>query len=790
MQLAFGATNWHYPSDAKGNLPSGFHSFGRLCEKHYMTPSELAPRNPVPSAPGGGWTSDAGAVLKALRRSWALLAAAVIFCVGAALLYSKSQPAIYEASTLVEMNPQPVQPLGEKETAALDMGAGLFFDTQEYYQTEYRIVTSDRVLGAVVRDLSLASDFSFLGYKSPPSAPVGVEIATAALRGRTTVEPVKNSRLFNIKVEDTDPTRARRLSDAIASAFIEQNLQTAITSSSEALVWLTGQLDHVKQELDRDENSLYDFKQKHGLPSTSINEASNMLRVEMQEYDMALTRTRTRKQELLARHKELSQITPENPDEIPSSELLSNAYLQQLRTEYQQLVRDRGALAAEGKGDNHPLVKSLVERIEKTRSALLAEVRKIQAAVALDLSVIENQEAGEAALFEEARRRAVELNMKEIEYHRLDRSREENEKVFELLSNKMKEADLARMMRVNNIRIVDPAEDPGGPVRPRVSVNVGIGMLAGLVLGLGLAWLRDFLDNTLKTPQDIEAYLGVTFLGLLPELTDDGAGKRRSRRRAAYLPASDPNVGHHVELVVHEHPLSGIAEAARSIRTNLMFMNPDRPYRRLLVSSAAPEEGKTTVACSIAIALAQGGQRVCIVDCDLRRPRIHRIFDRAGDAGIMNMIVGEATVDEVAKPTLVQNLWAIPAGPVPPNPADVLHSEKFRKLLDELSERFDRIVIDSPPIAAVTDSAVMSTLVDGTVFVVRASKTSKQLARQGLRILQDVDSGIVGAVLNAVDLSNREYGYYHYYYYKRYGYKPITVRSDDAEPSERPPAPN
>jgi capsular exopolysaccharide synthesis family protein len=745
---------------------------------------------PVQSGLAGGWSSDAAAVLKALRRSWPLIVACMILCAGAELLKSKTEPPIYEASTLLEITPQPVQPLSDKESAALDMGAGLYWDTQEYYQTEYQIVTSDQVLSAAVRDLSLASDFDFLGLKSAPTTPASIDTATAALRGRTSVDPVKNSRLFHIKVEDTDPKRARRLSDGLAAAFIDQNLQTAITSSSEAVVWLTGQLDHVKQVLDRNENALHDFKQQNDLPSTSINEASNMLRLEMQEYDMALARTRTRKQELLARNTELLKISPENPDDVPSSEVFSNALLQQLRTEYQQLIRERASLTGEGKGENHPLLKSLEARIEKTRTALLAEVRKVQAAVALDLAVIQHQEAGDAALFEESRRRAVELNMKEIEYHRLDRTREENEKLFELLTNKVKEADLARMMRVNNIRIVDRAKDPGGPVRPRILVNVSIGALAGLILGLGLMWLRELLDNSVKTPQDLEERLGVTFLGLLPEMADEASGKSRRRRRARVSPptAATP-AAHHVELVVHEHPLSGLAEAARSIRTNLTFMNPDRPFRRLLVSSAAPMEGKTTVACSIAIALAQGGQRVCILDCDLRRPRIHRIFDRTGDAGVTNVIVGEATVDEVAKPTFVQNLWAIPAGPVPPNPADMLHSDRFRKFLEELSERFDRVVIDSPPIAAVTDSAVLSTLADGTVFVVRAFKTSRQLARQGLRILRDVDARVVGAVLNAVDLSNREYGYYHYYYYKRDGYQPLT-RGDDDRPSHRaPPVP-
>jgi succinoglycan biosynthesis transport protein ExoP len=756
-----------------------------------MTSSEATFPRQAPPVSSGGWSTDATAVLKALRRNWPLMVACMILCAGVALLKSRSQAPVFEASTLCEIAPQPVQPLGDKEGASLDMGAGVYWDTQEYYQTQYQIVTSDRVLGAVVRDFSLTSDYTFLGLKSAPSEPVSVEALTDILRSRTTVDPVKSSRLFHIKVEDTDPSRARRLSDAIARAFIDQNLQTAINSSSEAVIWLTGQLDHVRSDLDRNENALYDFKQKNDLPSTSINEASNSLRLEMQDYDSALTHTRTRKQELLARHTELSKITADNPDDVASSELLSNAYLTGLRGQHQQLVKDRSALIAEGKGENHPLVKSLEKRIEETKAQLVAEVRNIQSSVERDLAVIEHQEAGEAALFEESRRRAVELNMKEIEYHRLDRTRNENEKLFEVLINKTKDADLARMMRVNNIRIVDLAKDPGGPVRPRVLVNVGVGVLAGLILGLGLMWAREVLDNSVKTPQDLEDRLGMTFLGLLPQMADEGDGRSRGRRRRSPRFAPAPAPGHHVELVVHEHPLSGIAEAARSIRTNLTFMNPDRPFRRLLVSSGAPMEGKTTVACSIAIALAQGGQRVCILDCDLRRPRIHRIFQREGDAGITNVIVGEVTIDDVAKPTMVENLWAIPAGPVPPNPADMLHSDRFRKLLDELSERFDRVVIDSPPIAAVTDSAILSTLADGTVFVVRAFKTSKQLARQALRILHDVDARVVGAVLNAVDLSNREYGYYHYYYYKRDGYQPLTVRDDDDRSSDRaPPPPN
>ncbi|MGA7121365.1 MAG: GumC family protein, partial [Polyangiaceae bacterium] len=456
-----------------------------------MRPSEPKSGTPKPS---GGWSADAATVLKALRRSWPLIVACVILCGGAALMRSKAQPPVFEASTLVEITPQPVQPLGDKGGSSLDMGAGLYWDAQEYYQTQYQIILSNQVLGAVARDLSLASDLDFLGLKTPPSAPIDIETVTATLRARTTIDPIKNSRLFHVKVEDTDPKRARRLSDAIATAFIDQNLQTAINSSSEAVTWITSQLDHIKGDLDRNENALYEFKRKNDLPSASINDASNVLRMEMQQYDTALTQTRTRKQGLIARETELVKVTQENPDDVPSSELLSNTYLQQLRAQYQQLIKDRAALVGEGKGESHPLLKSLNARLEQTKTQLLAEVRNIRSAVETDLAVIEHQEAGELALFEDSRRRAVELNMKEIEYHRLDRTREENEKLFELLTNKMKEADLTRMMRVNNIRIVDFAEDPGGPVRPRIAADVGIGVLSGLILGVALMWARELLD--------------------------------------------------------------------------------------------------------------------------------------------------------------------------------------------------------------------------------------------------------------------------------------------------------
>jgi capsular exopolysaccharide synthesis family protein len=492
----------------------------------------------------------------------------------------------------------------------------------------------------------------------------------------------------------------------------------------------------------------------------------------------------------------------ENVDVIPASELLNNGHLQKLRDDYlkaQERKRDIMGRPSHP-GENHPDVIAAEQQITEAKENLLKEIRNIQAAVARDLAIIDKQEAGDSALYEDARKRAVDLNLKELEYHRLDRQRETNEKMYNTLLERMKEADLARMMNVNNVRLIDAPNLPKSHIKPLTAANVGIGALLGLVLGLGLAILREQLDNSVKTPADIEEKLGLTFLGMLPSLEEDGPatsmlyGYSRKRRRKTTEIARNP--GDDPALYVHQRPLSGVAEAARSLRTNLMFMSPDKPFRMLLVTSSAPTEGKTTVACGIAIAMAQAGHRVCIIDCDLRRPRIHRVLGRPGSDGVTSVLVGEATIDDVITPAKagpagsdIPNLWCIPAGSPPPNPADLLHSEAFKKLLKELGQRFDRVIIDSPPLAAVTDSAIISTLVDATIFVIRAQATSWHLARQGLRSLRDVDSRVAGAVLNAVDFTKGDYSYYYqqYYYYRREGYGPTEKKPVSERESASPP---
>ncbi|MFT3914556.1 MAG: polysaccharide biosynthesis tyrosine autokinase [Anaeromyxobacteraceae bacterium] len=690
--------------------------------------SAETPQNPVrqfgqpavrPEAAGAG-----GAVIwHTLRKHWTTAAMTAIVVTLAVTFYTLGQTKIYQAAATIQFDPNPPRPLGQKVETVVEMGAGSYWDNHEYYETQYKIITSTRVAAAVVSQLGLNHDAAFLRNAPPgvtfPPANVPEEAAAQALRGRIKVEPVKDSRLAVVKLEDADPDRAQRLLAAVVDVYIAMNLEDVHASTSQAADWLHGQLDKLKEDLETSEMSLHDYKEKKNILSVSLDDQSNMLREEMKQLNEALTSVRTKREEISARRTELAKVRADNPTNLPASELLQSALLQGLRRAYEDAVRDRDGLVKGGKGKNHPEVMSADAKIDATREALLAEVRNIQGALDGDLAVIKRQEAGLAGLYEGAKKEAFDLNILEIEYNRLRRTKENDEKLYSLVLDRTKESDLTRMLRVNNIRVVDPPLRPGGPVRPQVPVNIATGMFVGILLGIVAAVGRALLDRTVKTPDDIEREVGLSFLGILPEIGDDKRGLQPQYHRGQRKPNVNLVEGG-PELIVHNYPLSGIAEASRTIRTNLLFMAPDHPFRTLLVTSAGPSEGKTTVACCIAIAMAQADQRVVLVDCDLRRPRLHRIFRAKADLGLTTALLDEdvaSSLTPAIQETPVPNLSILAAGPIPPNPAELFHSERFHRVLEELQSRFDRVIIDSPPVVAVTDAAVLSTLVDGTVLV-------------------------------------------------------------------------
>jgi capsular exopolysaccharide synthesis family protein len=309
--------------------------------------------------------------------------------------------------------------------------------------------------------------------------------------------------------------------------------------------------------------------------------------------------------------------------------------------------------------------------------------------------------------------------------------------------------------------------------------------MLGFLLGIGIALTLEQLDRTIRGVEEAEA-LGVTILGVMPHIEDGGQlqsaayGRRKRRQAAAQLVNRD--------LVVHTHPRSTVAECCRTIRTNLTFMSTDTPRKTIVVTSAGPREGKTTVAMSLAISLAQSGKRVLLVDTDLRKPRLHRALGIPLARGVTSVLVGEHSLKEAIQDTVIPNLSLLASGPIPPNPSELLHTAQFGQLLDELRPMFDQIIFDSPPLAAVTDAAIIAPQVDGVILVVHSERTTRDALRTALRQMRDVRSQLTGGVLNEVDLSGHSYGYSSYYYYHNEGYYETKSASDDDGNDGKPPS--
>lgn len=718
---------------------------------------------------------DLHALLAPLRKHWMLsVATAAVVIVGTAFTTLR-QPKVYEATASLQFDPNPPRPLGGKVESVVELGSGSFWDTREYYETQYQILQSRRVALGVVQQLGLNHDPRFLRNLPPEVAspadfePVVEEEAADRLRKRVRVEPVKQSRIALVRVSDGDPERAALLAKALVETYRQQNVDSVLESTDEAIDWLRKEHDKLKGELETSEMSLHEYKAEKNILSVEYDDQSSMLREEIAQLNNALTLVRTRREEVAARYAQLAKVKLDDPSNLPASELLQSSQLQTLRSAYVDAVRESESLLKGGKGKNHPDVMSAQAKVDTSRDALLAEVRNIQGALAGDLAIVGRQESGVSGLFQTAKKQALELNLLEIEYNRLRRQKDNTEKLYSLLLERYKESELTRQLRVNNVSVIDYPTVPKGPVKPNVPLNLAIGTLFGLVLGVGAAYGRSMLDRTMKTPNDVEVGMGATFLGLIPELEESkGAAKKRRKRR----PTASAELPELPELMVHHDPMGSVAEAARSIRTNLLFMSPDKPFRTLLITSAGPSEGKTTVAMYVATAMAQAGKRVLLVDCDLRRPRVHRVFrDRGLDLGpgLTTALLEDDSVDPVV-PTEVPNFSIVPAGPIPPNPSELLHSEKFHQFLERMKERFDHVILDSPPVVAVTDATILSTQVDGTLLVVRAFKTRKELARHGYRQLRDVGANVAGVLLNAVSFRHDEYKYA-YYYYRRDSYR-------------------
>ncbi|MGB8330792.1 MAG: polysaccharide biosynthesis tyrosine autokinase [Polyangiales bacterium] len=727
----------------------------------------------------GGATAEAGSLLpKALRDSvvryrwWILVTTLAVTTIVA--LWTLRLPKVYQAMVTLEYDPNPSSPLG---SSIEDVGGQVshFLMSREFFETQNLIIQSRAVAERVVERLGLADDPSFFGQGDDPDwTPVPKEVAAQRLQSKLTVDPIEETRLVQLKVRDNDPERAAVLANMVADAYIDKTMEDRLSSTAAAAEWLAKQLDATRQHLNESEHALHEFKKEHNVLSVSVENRQNLLAEEIREYNERLTGTRARRIEVQARLDRLRSAR-QNPEAVQGEAKGEDSELDALRTELRTKLAERASLSVRY-GDAHPAMLELDGEIAAIRKSIDEEVNARIAVAEGDLAEVQAIEAGLSKVQDQAQKAGLELNLREIEYSTLNRQRESSSKLYDLLLQRTTETDLTGLLRTTHVRVVDRALVPKAAISPMVGVNILGGAFGGLLLGLAIAVVLQQMDRRIQDVPDVER-LGLTILGVFPRVGDVGPNasnfypSRGKRKRVVEVES--------VDQIVHTHPMSMAAESCRTVRTNLMFMAAESPKKTMVVTSANPKDGKTTIATNIAIALAQSGQRVLLIDADLRRPRIHSAFRIENHTGLTNALVGERTLSQVIRDVGIDKLSVVTCGPVPPNPAELLHTKQFARLLDEASSQFDRVILDSPPLRAVTDAAILAPQCGGTLLVVRARATTRDAVIAAIRSLRDVGAHVLGGVLNDVDgaRSGQGYldgGYYHYYRNEEYGRDPGT----------------
>jgi len=452
----------------------------------------------------------------------------------------------------------------------------------------------------------------------------------------------------------------------------------------------------------------------------------------------------------------------------------------QTNTALTELLKKRSDTSAEYAnaltqyGPNFPKVLRLQAQLKEIDENIQGEKRGILDALESDYREARQRETLLTDALDQAKAEANQMAERLVEYNILKREAEANKALYEGLTTKMKETAISAGLRSSNIRIIDPAMVPTSPARPAKTKNITLAFLVGLVGGIGLALLREYLDNTVKSPDDIEALARLPSLAVVPQFSGSSGGNRRG-----FLPSFSGN-GHEkrMELVAQHLPKSQISEAFRALRTSILLSQADHPPQVILVTSALPREGKTTVAANLAVTLAQLGDSTVLVDADLRKPGIGRLLNLGPGkyAGLSSYLAGASSLDLVSVPhPSIPNLVAIPTGPLPPNPADLLSSHRLAEGIAELRTKFKFVVMDSPPIMAATDAVIVSVHSDGVLLVVRSGETPKAAFARTRDLLNNVKCRVLGVVLNAVDPGAPDYYYSYRYYPYSYGYGPQEV---------------
>jgi polysaccharide biosynthesis transport protein len=704
------------------------------------------------SAPTGSWEPDPEQQTHILAylhvivlRKWIVLAVFVAVA-GFATVRSLLTRPVFMAAAQVLIDPE--NPNIANVQDLTDPAKG----RDDYYQTQYSLLRSRALARRAVEQLNLFQDPEFGGPRDPadvetaktaqPGASPLMEGMIGAFLGRTIISPIKNSRLVSIGFESFRPELAADGANTLAKLYIQQTVEFRFRTSSEAGQWIDDQIEAQRKKATEGDAAIEKIKARDGI--INIEERRSLLSQELNQYGSSLNQARTTRMEKEALYGQMRGSG--SPEDLP--EVQRSPVVQSLRTDLANLEKQKSMLL-EKYLDKHPEVVRVQSQIDESRRRIAAEAQALIRTASADYRSAAAQEARLNQALEATKAEIIELNQRSFEYDTKKREIEASKQVLANLLDRSKQTDLAQQMKTSNIRIVDQAVVPSGPIRPNRYRDVMFGVLMGLVCGIGLAFLLEYLDNTIKTPEDVKTHLGAPLLGVVAE-------------------SSSPST-----LVVRVGDQGIFSEGYRVVRTALSYSWAEPAPRCILVTSTAPGEGKTLSSVNLAYTLASLDARVLLIDCDMRKPQSHSLFKARRSPGLSDILVGKVKPSDAIQ--RLTSLSFLGAGTHVPSPADLMTTHAMKTFLDALRGHFDWIILDSPPVGAVSDALVLSMLTDGVIVVVGAEMVPRGAVKHTLERISDTGARVLGVILNRAQVQKhsyyygRYYGHYYGHYYGRYG---------------------
>jgi len=702
------------------------------------------------------------------KRKWAVLATfAVVFALSAIATLNTTR--LYQATSKVAIFPENPNVLGFKdmENSSPD------YEYEATLETQVAILRSDALALKVIEAMHLYQDPRFTTVKevSPDSSMPGSSMQPdpaqaagllGAFRGGLSVQLVPSSRLIQVSYTHPDPRFATEITNTLVKTFIEENFRTKYESVTQTSEWLSRELADLQLKVQTAEEKLVRYQKDHSI--LGVDEKQNIVTAKLDELNRELTAAQTDRIQKEADYKLAMAADPASFTKMTPDG--KGALLDKLREKEAEL-ETQYAQATTQFGSGYPKVSELSNQLKQVREAIEAEKTKMRDRLRDEYLAALQREDLLSSAFNQQKQEANHLNESAIEYSVLKRDAETNRQLYQDLLQKLKEAGVSAGLRSSNIRVVDIARTPTSPITPNVRRNLALGLLLGLALGIGLALVLESFDTTVRNMDELSAISTLPALGTIPLQAANYDGVRK---RLTTISADLENSGLPA-LVTFERPKSEAAEAYRALRTSILLSSFGAPPKVILVTSAMPQEGKTTISANSALVLAQRGSRVLLVDADLRRPGIEKLFGLRPQGGLSTLISGSDKVEDVVHPFPgVPNLWILTAGPVPPQPAELLGSTVMKDHIARWRDEFDHVIIDTPPCLSVTDAVLLSPEADRVILVARAGRTTKPALRRACDLLLQVNARVMGIVLNAFDLHST-HGYYYYggrysnYYY-------------------------